>query len=291
MELSKKILIVANAAVLIMVFVFNGLSGSRSKLFPATVGDISTKFPTEITPSGSTFAIWGFIYFFQAAWTIYTVWFLFRKDDPDFLPSKFYIFFIISSLCNISWVLVWSHEQIGVALGFLIAMIIFLALSLDAATSALLRLQGDAEGAGEKPCPYDVWVMRLPVKNGLAFYTAWVTIATCLNFVVVMHYRGHVNKDGVTSAALAFLLCLTVIWFCLESFLFKERTRFLFSEYVVLVVALSGVLQKQWTDGKGNQAFTVAILVIASILLILRIILIILQEKSGFQKKAKSELP
>lgn len=72
-----------SAVALLLVFIFNGLSTSAGApdLFNSSVGDISDKYATDVTPAGFTFAIWGIIYFWQTAWTLYALSAIFRRNS------------------------------------------------------------------------------------------------------------------------------------------------------------------------------------------------------------------
>ena len=271
----KKPLILVNLAAFIGLLALNGLSNVKSPLFPRSIGNVSSEYPTEITPSGATFAIWGFIYAFQTAWIIYSLTLLCRKDAPDILPVAFYVFFIISCICNIVWVIVWVREQFGLALGLLFGTVVSLAGSVTTSSIGLHKyLQKQ-----QKPVEVDVWCTRILIQNGIIFYNAWVTIATCINVVVSLHYQLGVNASTAATTALSILLVVIVIWFSLENFVLQDYTRLIFAEYIVLLVGLTGVIKAHWTGGGGNQSFVLIILIIAALLFIARIALIIQQEK------------
>lgn len=272
---AKKPFIIFNLAAFVGLLALNGLSNTKSPLFPRSIGNVSSEYPTEITPSSSTFAIWGFIYAFQTAWVIYSLILFCRKGAADILPSVFYVSFTTSCICNVAWVFVWVREDFRASLALLFGTVVSLAGCVISASISLCKYL-----VKEKtPVETDVWCVRILIQNGIIFYNAWVTIATCINFVVTLHYQLGVNASSAASAALAILLVVIVIWFSLENFAFREYTRFIFAEYVVLIVGLSGVLKANWTGGGGNQTFVLAIFIIACLLFITRLALIYVQEK------------
>ena len=279
--LPKKTLIIINFAVLVGLLVINGLSNIKSPLFPNNIGNISNKYPTEITPSGPTFAIWGFIYTFQVSWTIYTLTLNCRANAADILPAKFYSFYILSCICNITWLFSWVREEFTASLALLAGTVVSLAACVFSASKGL----HDYLGKQTKPSTADVWCVRILVQNGIIFYNAWVTIATCINLVVTLHYHCGYDEKKTTTAALAALLCITVFWFVMENFVFESYTRFIFAEYIVLIVGLSGVIKQHWTDGHGNQTFVLVNLIVSALMLIARIVLIIFQEKKMSTKE------
>lgn len=288
---AKKALILVNAAAFVGIIVLNGISMKPSPLFPRTNANVSHQYPTEITPTDSTFAIWAFIYLFQISWVVYTLTLLTRKDAADILPPTFFAFYILSNVFNASWLLAWSREMFNISLVCLIGIVVALYLTVSSAMTGLHTYLKQFPSKQGKPNKADVWCVRILVQNSTIFYSAWVTIAACINFVVTLHYRHGFNQDKVVTAVLAFLLCLVVFWFTMENFVVQEYTRFVFAEYVVLVVALSGVVKANWTGGQGNQTFVLVILIVSGVFLIARLALIAVQEKKEAKEADQMGVP
>ena len=96
---------------------FNGLSQK----------DISDRFPTQITPSSSTFGIWGLIY----TLLIVSVLLLILKSDDAYYSdatNKISKLFAISNLLNMGWIVAFSFVQIELSSIFIIGFVITLAL-------------------------------------------------------------------------------------------------------------------------------------------------------------------
>ena len=276
--LGKKALITINFAVFIALLALSYISTSPSSLFPRTQANVSHEYPTEITPSDGTFAIWGFIFFFQMAWLIYSITLNIRAEPGDILPVKFFSYYILSSACNISWLFAWARVQFGMSLALVFGVALTLVLSYIHGSAGLYKYLKEFPGKKGKPNLFDVWCTRILVQNGVIFYATWVSIATCLNLVIFLHYNLGMDGSRAATAALGILLCATLLWFIMENFVFQEYTRYVFTEYVVLIVALSGVLKAHWTGGQGNQAFVLAVLIVSAILLVARIALIVAHE-------------
>ena len=86
--------------------------------------------------------------------------------------------------------------------------------------------------------------------------------------------------------ALSFLISIVIGWFVLENFIIERYTRFLFLEYIVLIIASSGLLKKQWKDGKAAHEVLILVFLILSVLfLIARIIIIIIKERPRLMGK------
>lgn len=50
------------------------------------------------------------------------------------------------------------------------------------------------------------------VQNGLALYATWTTIASLLNFAVVLIYKWNVSNEIATTTSLSILTLLLLIW-------------------------------------------------------------------------------
>jgi len=272
---AKKPLIIINLVAYIGLQALTAFSGIKSPLFPRSIANVSAEFPTEITPSSATFAIWGVIYAIQAIWIIYTLTLLCRKDAPDILPAIFYVFYIISCFCNVFWIATWVREMFIISSGLLFAITVSLAGSVATASIALQKYLKNTK----VPVESDVLCTRILIQNGIIFYTAWVTIATCINLVVTLTYKVGINATIAATVGLSVLSSVIIIWFIWENFVCYEYTRFIFAEYIVLIVGLSGVIKAHWTGGGGNETFVLILLIISALLLITRIVLIFIQEK------------
>ena len=276
--LAKRVLIGVNFLILIGLLVISFFSTKPSQLFPRTQVNVSRQYPTEITPSDATFAIWGVIYALQVAWTLYSLTLNVRKSFGDILPAKFFSYFILSSACNVLWLFAWAREQFGLSLALIFGIALTLVLSLINAADGLYQYLKKMESKGGKPNLVDVWCTRILIQNGILFYATWVSIATCINLTIYLEYNIGMDGSKAATASLAIILSASILWFILENFVYQEYTRYVLAEYIVLIIALSGVLKAHWSGGQGNQAFDLALLIVSALLLIARIALIVVQE-------------
>ena len=72
--------------------------------------------------SGWTFAIWGVIYFWQAAWLLYAISRIPRKSNegylyiqPNTMHFSLFILYILNMVANIGWLLLWDRTYFGVS--------------------------------------------------------------------------------------------------------------------------------------------------------------------------------
>ena len=272
--------IILNIFVFITTIIFSQLSTQLNDIFPRTQSDISGINQTEITPASSTFAIWGFIYLYQAVWIIYTMTLLWRGDS-DILPPWFYLSYSIGNVSSVCWLVVWSRGHRTSSFAILALFSISMEIAMYWGTTGLAKYLERFPSNEKLPSKIDVWCIRMLVLNGVLTYTAWVSIATCLNLCISLQYDLGANGTAAATGVLFVLLTLIIFWFVLENFFFERFTRYLFMEYIVFIVAFSGILKKHWTNGQGNQGFVLFLMVLSSILFAARLFIIYYKETKG----------
>uniref|UniRef100_H3BA93 Si:dkey-29d8.3 n=1 Tax=Latimeria chalumnae TaxID=7897 RepID=H3BA93_LATCH len=275
------IMVLSLVSYIIMV-VFNAFAGAGNPNGPflQTTGNVSNKFNTEITPAGWTFSIWGVIYFWLAVWLIYVFTWLCRRNahgwmylEPRILSFLFYISWIINNILNITWLFLWDRECLITAL-IILALIVFTNYAM-----LFFSYRGSyANGAWlQKAHKTDLWLIRVLVQNGVAVYATWTTIATLLNFAAVLTYSGNVSLETAGTVALSILLIEVVSWFVLENFVLDKYVRYTLTIYPVVIVALSGVLDKNYnaSSPSKNGIYTAVLLGIACMIFAIRIVLVV----------------
>ncbi|ANU11717.1 hypothetical protein A1A1_10656 [Planococcus antarcticus DSM 14505] len=129
-----------------------------------TTGEISNRLLVLFTPAGYVFSIWSIIYLLLAVWII-AFWMRLRKGEIP--SSKIALFFILSCVFNISWLLLWHYEffawSIVAMLGYLVALI------------ALYLQYGNSERT---------FTERLPISVNMG----WISVATIANISFVLTY-------------------------------------------------------------------------------------------------------
>ncbi len=126
----------------------------------------------------------------------------------------------------------------------------------------------------------DIWLIRILVQNGLAFYATWVTIASDLNFVMYIVYRLGANSENAATAALVLLFLIVLVYFVLENFVWQKYLEFTISPYIVLVVAFIGILFKNWQadNPTRNNIFSLTIAIIIAIFFVMKLVLILMRK-------------
>ena len=212
---------------------FNGLSQK----------DISDRYLTLITPSSSTFGIWGLIYGLLILAVIVTI---LRQDDPyygraiDELSGLFWL----SCLMNIGWIVAFSFVLLELSVGFIFAFVITLAW--------INRKLGKFHEAKR-------WL--LPLTFGL--YGGWLFIASVVNTAAMLVKRGW-NGFGV-SASLWAVVILVVAIILVGLVLLRLRNA---AFPLPIAWAFFGIYQQQRIDMSGDVTVLMVVSLLGMVVLI-----------------------
>ncbi|XP_033725752.1 uncharacterized protein LOC117315597 [Pecten maximus] len=264
----------------------SGDAGKSLGIYESNTGDVSDYFYLEITPAGWTFTIWAFIYAWQIIWLIYGLSTICRKSESGIyiyqlpvMPPAIYIVYILNLGFNVGWMVLFDRKYINISLPdaalMAFTLYIILGISCRAVRNNISSLVKD--GAGK-----EAWFIRFFLQNGIAFYATWVTVATHLNVAMVMHYSGGVANDISCTTALGLLIFFVILWFLTETILLDVYTRYVFSPYIVLVIALSGSLAKNFDLDLRyrNSILSVLLLGMSGFFLLLKVIIILVRHNS-----------
>ncbi len=177
---------------LIAMLAVNALS-SILPINGVTPKEVSDRYPNLFVPAPLAFSIWGVIYLLVIAYTLYQFG-LFRKKGEAVnaaLLTKTGVFFIISSLFNLSWILAWHYGQLALS---------FVILALFLFTMIQLRLSIRAR---EPLSLKEKWFVRLP----FSVYFGWITVATIAGAVALLVGYGF-SGLGISEPAWAVIILL-----------------------------------------------------------------------------------
>ncbi|XP_035286492.1 uncharacterized protein si:dkey-29d8.3 [Anguilla anguilla] len=278
--------ILLSLLVFIITVAFNALAGRGSKNGPfhQNTGNVSKTYETEITPAGWTFSIWGVIYFWLFAMFTYIIISLCRRNvygwmycQPAVLSYGFYLSWIVNMILNITWLFLWDREQMIAAL-IVLAVIAFTNYSLIFFCCHGLHSYG---AWLSKNYRVDLWLFRVLVQNGIGVYATWTTIATLLNFTIVLDYNAGVSKEDAATVSLSLLLIEVIAWFVVENFVLEKHVRYLLTIYPVVILALSGNMAKNYNAAapSRNGIFMVVLLVLSCALFVVRVLLVFWKHK------------
>lgn len=250
-------------------------------IFDETISEVSAKYDTNITPARQTFAIWGVIFTWQVLWLLYGVIQTCRTHVRNYLyvfpptmPTGMYLSFIFNNVCIIIWLFMWTKEMLIVSLVFLILATASLFVALYFSFSTLYKFLGLLY---KEELNTDIWLIRILVENGLAFYATWISIASILNFTIVLINNVNIdtNLAGTISLALAALGIL--LWFMLDSIILDKYVRYTFSPYIVLTIAFTGITVRNFNMSlyPRNSILTGVLLGLSCITLLCKIVTMI----------------
>ncbi|XP_022089454.1 uncharacterized protein LOC110978630 isoform X2 [Acanthaster planci] len=265
--------------VLILTLFINALSGSIGidmGWFLNNTGDVSDYYYLEITPAGWTFSIWAVIYTFQVLFILYVLISLCRRNDqgpvyrnPPVINSLMLLLYTINLGLNVSWLFLWDRQLLPVAL----VVIALLPFTLYLALIINHRLVNKSGSNLRNYHRGDLIAVRIIVQNGLALYATWVTIATLLNFAIVLSYWGGMSQSDASTVSLSILLVEVLVYFVLENIVLEKYLRYTYTVWMVVLFALTGSVAKNWSPGSRNSIFSVVLLALAGALFIVKIAL------------------
>ncbi|XP_070830782.1 uncharacterized protein [Chaetodon trifascialis] len=271
--LPRIVLIIVCTAVFIAVLVVNALAGAGRGPFRYSTGNVSALYPTDITPAGWTFSIWGVIYTWLTLMVIYLTTYVFRGSWAQcLLPYAFYFSWLSSMVLNITWLVLWDKEMMLAALVVLVMIAVSNYSALFFCCFATDRYGLWLQTYHRK----DLACLRILVQNGLALYTTWTAIASLINFSVVLQLWG-VDRSTAATASLCILFGEVIGWFILENWVLDRWVRNILTIYPVVIVALVGNIWKHFNpaDPTTNAVFTVVLLVLVCVLLVFRVCTVI----------------
>lgn len=187
-------LALSNFIMLILVFVFNFLTGT-GKINGLSQADISAMFPTKITPAGFAFSIWGVIYTLVL---ILVVWMLYKHKDKEMSKLIHAIgwWFNLSTLANILWTVTFSYLKLPLS-------ILLIAVLLGSLLMIIINLS------------------KLNIKLNIIFpltfglYAGWVMIATVVNIAASLVQVGWsgLGLSEVMWANIILVVALVIVFF------------------------------------------------------------------------------
>ncbi|XP_069816229.1 uncharacterized protein [Dendropsophus ebraccatus] len=265
---------------------FNVMSAvAQSDIFITTASNISAKYPLEVTPAGWTFSIWSVIYIWNGLWIVYVVSTLFRSNkrgriylQPAIHPPEFFVMWILNNLINIGWLFLWDRELLIFSSVFLALIPVTIMLMLRISYRHCYRY-ADWMSQNQR---FDLWCIRILVHNGLATYATWTSIATIVNFGIVLKYAGfHVGEPFVSSIVLGLILFALLFWFLMETFIFEKYVRYTVTIYPVAIVASVGIFLgvDETPEFSDNEMMNAVIIAVSSLACLLRFVLIFLCDK------------
>ncbi|MEX2594038.1 MAG: SMP-30/gluconolactonase/LRE family protein [Anditalea sp.] len=144
-----------------------------------TVGEVSDKYPTLITPADYAFSIWGLIYLLLIGFLGFQ-WVKFMKRNTHESLEKAGIWFSLANIFNGLWIVVWINGW----LGFSVLIIFLLLFSL---IQLVIRLKLEIWDAPKRIIVFVWWPISI--------YIGWIIIATVTNVSCHKKYKNFPIPD------------------------------------------------------------------------------------------------
>lgn len=195
MDTNKKALI--NGLFLVLTLIINTL-GAIGLINGYTQKEISDMYITLITPSATTFSIWGVIY---SLLIISIIVMIVKKDDQYYKNAveEISTLFIISSILNIAWIISFSFILVELSTLFILGFVI----TLSMICIKLIKINDQRR-------------YLLPLTFGL--YTGWLFIASVVNMAaaLVKIEWNMFNLNEATWAIIMLVVAIILVFYVLK---------------------------------------------------------------------------
>lgn len=239
--MKPKLLLFLNTLTLLTTLIVNYLYGSGAA-DTKTVGEVSDRYPTLITPAGYAFSIWGLIYLLLIAFVGYQWYVYFKGRNGDSL-EKAGGWFSLANIFNASWVIAWVNEALGLSVLIMLLLLVSLVM-------LVLRLRLEVWDAPLRIILFVWWP--------ICIYTGWIIVATVTNVAVYLKSLGLGGE--VLSAE---LWAIVVIILATLVYLFLTYSRNMREAALVGVWGLVAIVYRQWGD---NDTVAITALIAAVLL-------------------------
>ena len=225
----KKILPIVNGIALVSTIFVNYLSNTGA-FNGNTMKTVSDRYFNLFTPAGYAFSIWGLIYLGLFAFAIYTGRSLFNKQEPHPALSKIGWWFLISCICNSSWVVAWLYNYTLLSVGLM-------ALILISLLKIILNLRISLSKENIK----DYLFISLP----FTLYVGWISVASIANIAA---YLTKIQWDGFGLSSANWAIIMIVIAGLVNIYMVTQRNMRAYG--LVGIWALLAIASNQSADAK-----------------------------------------
>lgn len=209
-----------------------------------TIGEVSSQYPTLITPAAYAFSIWGLIYLLLIAFVGYQ-WYTFLKDRHEDSLIKAGAWFMLANMANGIWVIAWINEALGWSV--LIMLVLLIALII-----LVKRLDLEVWDAPLRIIFFVWWP--------ICVYLGWIILATLTNVAVYLKSQNWLEKTLAPE-----LWAIIAIAIAALIYLFLTYTRNMREAALVGVWGLVAIAFRQW--GSNNSVVITALLAAAVLVL------------------------
>ena len=205
-----------------------------------TMGVVSAKYPTLLTPAGYAFSIWGLIFL---ALVVYAVWQLLPGQREISLPDALAKPLTLASIATGVWVVLFAYELILPSVGM---MLLILGSLIVAYGRTRRRIFAEAA----------------PALAGVPFslYLGWISVASVINITIGLRQLGWQTAEGVSVVLTLGLIFMVVALGLIMSRVFRDMVFPLVVAWALVaiwMVRLGAVPELGWAALIGATLVTI----------------------------------
>lgn len=205
-----------------------------------TMGMVSAKYPTLLTPAGYAFSIWGLIFL---ALVVYAVWQLLPGQREISLPDAIAKPLTLASVATGVWVVLFAYELILPSVGM---MLLILGSLIVAYGRTRRRIFAEAA----------------PALAGVPFslYLGWISVASVINITIGLRELGWQTAEGVSVVLTLGLIFMVVALGLIMSRVFRDMVFPLVVAWALVaiwMVRLGAVPELGWAALIGATLVTI----------------------------------
>ena len=244
-----------------------------SDLFPRERGDQWDVWDTGFLPSPWIFWLWIGVYALQLIWFIYAFTIPCRTTCPlgllyNVLTPAGFVLLSLSYGCTFAWIFVWDKlgfHQYSIACVAGASLFSFAALGVFArATSVHAHALLD-----QAPC--DLWLVRLWVLNGIGAQATWTLMLLRYHAVIIIQSYTDLDLDLNLYVYLSLAAAFLVVWFFVDIFAVQRPLGFVFTPYVLPILASVTLLLRKGEFNELHFILTALVVALYGILMVVKI--------------------
>ena len=222
-------------------FVQMVLINSLANILPInnkTTGNISDQLQNLFTPEGSTFMIWGLIYFLLFIFIIRILIRPLNKKVKELIKL-----FTINSIFNSSWIFAWHYEHMVISLVVMLGILI----NLIQINQLLKKTRN--------------WEDKITLQLPFTVYLGWVSIASIANVTALLvSYKW--NGLGISEELWTVIILIFGVFIALTQIIYFRQIAYTF----VIIWAYFGIYRKHISVEGFNSDYPLIILALISCL-------------------------
>ena len=241
----EKLYALSNFIFFIVAFSISSLSQTRF-FAGKTIGEISDKYDTLLTPAGLTFSIWGLIYVSLFVFCIYHLFGAFKREpdaEVNVQLRQMGWLFVINNLASAAWVPAWIYEMIILSVLLMIVQLL-----------TLVFICKKAHIFNKHRSLSSILFTQFPIS----IYFGWITVATIVNINAALSAYGWGGGPFSITYWTIILIGLTAL---ISILVIMVKKNVIYA--LVIIWAFYGIMLKNQNEGSSEDIITAVIAAIA----------------------------